>query len=82
MGGIIVTTIGPLISFIVGILSIIFRNKICLYVQKSYENFPQYKDGVQTFKMQFSVRPVYIVVVGIIICLFSFISLIASLVEG
>ena len=76
------TTIWPLISFIVGILSIIFRNKICLYVQKSYENFPQYKDGVQTFKMQFSVRPVYIVVVGIIICLFSFISLIASLVEG
>jgi hypothetical protein len=77
-----VTIIGPLISSIVGILVIIFRNKIGLYIQKSYENFPQYKDGVQTFKMKFSVKPVYIVVVGIIICLFSFISLIASLIEG
>ena len=76
-----VTIIGPLISFIVGIIVIIFRNKICLYIQKSYENFPQYKDGVKTFKMQFSVKPVYIVVVGIIICLFSTISLIISLIE-
>jgi hypothetical protein len=77
-----VTLIGPLISFIVGILVIIFRKKIGLYIQKSYESFPQYKDGVQTFKMQFSVKPVYIIVVGTIICLFSFISLIASLIEG
>jgi len=77
-----VSIIGPLISLIVGILVIIFRNKIGLYIQKSYESFPQYKDGVKTFKMKFSVKPAYIVIVGIIIFFFSFISLIASLLEG
>jgi hypothetical protein len=76
-----VTTIGPLISFIAGVIVIIFRKKVGHFIQNICENFPQYKDGVRMFNMQFSVKPVYIAIVGIIICLFSLISLIATLVE-
>ena len=73
--------ISPLIGFIFGLFLIIFRKKVANYIQKSYENFPHYKDGIETFNIKFNVRPAYIIAIGITICLFSSIGLFGAFVE-
>ena len=71
----------PLASFIFGLLIIFFRKKVGKYITKAYEKFPKYENGVKAFNISFSVRPVYVAIMGVIICVVSLLGLIASLAE-
>lgn len=55
---------GPLQSFVIGILLIVFREKIATWIQKVFEKFPKYEDGVKSLNMKFSVKPVFIAILG------------------
>ena len=50
----------PINGILFGIALIVFRNKICMFLQKSYEKFPKYKDGEKTFKFKYTIRPIFI----------------------
>jgi len=67
------------VSIIVGILAIIYRRKVSLFIQKVYERFPKYEDGVEAFKINFSIRPVFITILAAIWILISLISLITQM---
>ena len=69
--------IRPTIGLILGILIIIFRKKICVYIEKLYNNFPIYKDGVKALNISFTVRPLFILVIGLLIIMFSLVSILS-----
>ena len=58
--------LGPIEGLIIGICLIVFSKKVGLFLQKSFDKFPKYKDGVETFNIKFEVRPVFIVIIGFI----------------
>ncbi len=49
----------PINGIIFGIVLIVFRKKICILLQKSFENFPKYEDGVKTLNIRFTIRPIF-----------------------
>ena len=65
--------LGPTIGFFVGVSIILFRRIIIAYLEKSYEKFPKYDDGVKTFDIGFKVKPIFVIVLGLIISMFSII---------
>ena len=67
------------VPIIVGILAIIFRRRVSLFIQKVYERFPKYEDGVEAFKISFTVRPIFITILAAIWILISLISLITQM---
>ena len=72
----IIQTILPIIA---GILAIIYSRNVCRYIQKVYEKFPKYEDGVKAFKISFTVRPISITILAAIWILISLISLIGQI---
>ena len=67
------------VPVIIGILAIIYRRKVSLFIQKAYEKFPKYEDGVKAFKISFTVRPIFITILAAIWILISLISLITQM---
>jgi len=67
------------VSITIGILAIIYRRKVSLFIQKTYEKFPKYEDGVKAFKISFTVRPVFITILAVIWILISLMSLIGQM---
>ena len=63
--------LGPLQGFITAIVLFIFREKVNVLVQKGFEHFPKYEDGVKSINVSFEVRPSHIVVISL---MFLFIS--------
>ena len=63
--------LGPLQGFITAIVLFIFREKVSVLVQKGFEHFPKYEDGVKSINVSFEVRPSHIVVISL---MFLFIS--------
>ena len=72
----IIQTIVPIIA---GILAIIYRRKVSLFIQKAYEKFPKYEDGVKTFKISFTVRPGFVTILAVIWILISLMSFIGQM---
>lgn len=70
--------LGPTIGFFVGVSIMLFRNVIVSFLEKSYEKFPRYDDGIKTLKFRFKIRPIFIVVLGLIISVFSIIGFMSA----
>ncbi len=70
----------PIIGVIVGILIVLYRNKICVYIQKSYKKMPQYEEGVKSLKVRFNVRPTIIAILGFLIAIFSIMGFIMGVI--
>ena len=67
--------LGPLQGFITAIVLFIFREKVSVLVQKGFERFPKYEDGVKSMNVSFEVRPSHIVIISL---MFLFISILGS----
>jgi len=65
----------PINGIIFGIVLIVLRKKICILLQKSFEKFPKYEDGVKVLNIRFTIRPIFITVMGSLILIFSIIGL-------
>ena len=65
----------PITGILFGFTLIVFRNKICMFLQKFYERFPKYEDGEKTFKFKYTIRPIFITTLGCLILIFSIIGL-------
>jgi len=63
--------LGPIEGFIIGVLLIVYRNKVSNWLQKGFEKFPKYDDGVKALNMKFSVRPHFIIIMGVLFVLIS-----------
>ena len=61
--------LGPFQGLIIGLCLIIFKEKVSLFLQKAFKEFPKYKDGVKSLRMKFEVQPFYIMVLGLIFIL-------------
>ena len=61
--------LGPLQGFIIGFCLIIFKEKVSQLIQKAFEKFPKYEDGIKSLNMKFEVRSSYIAVLGVIFAL-------------
>lgn len=51
-------------GFVFGVLLIVFRNQIALFIENVMTRFPKYQDGESHFKWKYSVRPVYLAMLG------------------
>jgi hypothetical protein len=51
-------------GIIFGVVLIVFRKKVCMLLQKTYENFPKYDNGVKALNMKFTIRPIFITILG------------------
>ena len=72
-------SLAPLGGILVGILLIIFRDPACSFLQWTYEKFPRYEDGTRALYVTLKIRPIFIVVLAIIIIVFSLVGFIISL---
>ena len=68
----------PLFGIVIGVLFIIFRERICTLLQIFFEKFPKYEDGVKALNINFSIRPVFIFALGVLLIFVSIIGVIAS----
>ena len=66
----------PINGIILGILLIVFRNKVCMFLQRVYEKFPKYEDGVKMLNIKFTIRPIFITILGSLILIISIFALI------
>ncbi len=65
---------GPLIGMAQGVLLIIFREKISIFLEKSFQKFPTNKISEQFYKISYKVNPLYIAMLGIIFIALSVVS--------
>jgi hypothetical protein len=61
--------LGPTQGFLIGVLLIVFRNKVAIYLEKIFIKFPKYRDGAKSLNYQYSVKPIYLVILGVIFIL-------------
>jgi hypothetical protein len=66
--------LGPLIGLFVGVSLILFRKRTASLIEKAYKRLPKYEDGVRAFDVKFEVRPMLVLVLGLIIGIFSVMS--------
>ena len=65
----------PINGIILGIVLVVFRKKVCELLQKSYEKLPKYEDGVKALNMKFTIRPIFITILGSLILIISIVVL-------
>jgi len=58
--------LGPFQGFIIGLCLIIFRKKVSQFIQKAFEKFPKYEEGINSQNVKFEVRPIHITIIGLI----------------
>ena len=58
--------LGPIQGIIIGLCLIVFRDRVRQFLQKAFEKYPKYEDGVKSLNMKFEVRPGYIIILGLI----------------
>ena len=71
--------IRPVIGVVLGVIIILFSSQISRYITWAYQKFPKYKDGVNSFGINFNIRPFFIGLLGLVIIAFSIIGLILAL---
>ena len=71
--------VGPVIGMGLGIFIIIFRKNLSTFIERFYNKFSKYEDGVKTFNLQFGIRPLFVGAFGLVIIVFSVISFIVLL---
>ncbi len=71
--------IRPAIGVILGGIIIIFSSRISRYITWAYQKFPKYKDGVSSLGINFNIRPFFIGILGLVIIVFSTVSLVLGL---
>jgi hypothetical protein len=71
--------IRPVIGVVLGVIIIIFSSQISRYITWAYQKFPKYKDGVNSFGINFNIRPFFIRLLGLVIIAFSIIGLVLAL---
>ncbi len=57
---------GPVIGMAQGVLLIIFRKKISIFLEKIFKCFPTNKISEQFYKISYKVNPLYIALLGVI----------------
>jgi len=50
-----------------GVLLIIFRRKISIALEKTYQKFPSNKINEQFYELSYKVNPIYITILGVIL---------------
>ena len=65
----------PINGIIFGVVLIVFRKKVCMLLQKLFEYFPKYENGIKTLNMKFTIRPIFITILGGLIVLVSIVGL-------
>ena len=71
--------IRPVIGVVLGVIIIIFSSQISRYITWAYQKLPKYKDGINSFGINFNIRPFFIGLLGFVIIAFSTIGLILAL---
>ncbi len=66
---------GSLVSLAEGLLLIVFRSKISVFLERSYRKFPTNKISEQFYKVSYKVNPIYIAVLGCVFLIIAFIRL-------
>ena len=61
--------LGSIQGVIIGVILIVFRHKAANYIQKAFTKFPKYEDGAKTLNFQYSVKPIYLAILGVIFIL-------------
>ena len=69
----------PATGVILGVIIIIFSSQISRYITWAYQKLPKYKDGINSFGINFNIRPFFIGLLGFVIIAFSTIGLILAL---
>ena len=72
---------GPIQGFLVGLLLIVFRKIVAVYIEKAFKKFPKYEEGTKSLHYQYVVKPIYITILGgifILIALGGFITMFTS----
>ncbi|MCP3875588.1 MAG: hypothetical protein GY699_20845 [Desulfobacteraceae bacterium] len=64
--------LGPLQGLVTAFVLIIFRKKVSELIQKAFERFPKYEDGVKAMNVSFKVKPSHITIIAL---MFLFISI-------
>ena len=64
-----------LIALLEGLLLIIFRKQISIFLEKTYQKFPTNKIGEQFYKISYKVDPMYILILGLVFILISIMTL-------
>jgi len=54
-------------GIIFGLVLIIFRKQVSVFIQKGFEKFPKYEEGVKDFNIKFTVQPLYVSILGSLI---------------
>jgi hypothetical protein len=70
---------GPVIGIALGIFITIFRKNLSKFIERFYNKFPKYENGVKTFNLHFVIRPLFVGAFGLVIIGFSVISFIIIL---
>ncbi len=65
----------PLIALLEGLLLIVFRKKISIFLEKAYQKFPTNKISEQFYKISYKVNPIYIFILGLVFILISIMTL-------
>jgi hypothetical protein len=65
----------PINGIIFGVVLIVCRKKVCMLIQKFFEIFPEYENGVKALNMKFTIRPIFITILGGLIVLLSIVGL-------
>ena len=67
----------PILGIIWGGLIIIFRNRLSVYLERFYNKFPKYKNGIKTFNLEFKIKPYFFGALGSVIIIYSVLGLLA-----
>ena len=68
----------PLVGILLGAALIVFSRQVARYLQTAYEKLPQYKSASQSRRLRLEVRPLFIVILGMVIALVSLLSFFVS----
>lgn len=77
----LLTVIGVLVQPLLGLMIIIFRKQISEKIQASYERMPKYESAFKEFNIRFTVRPIFITILGSIVLTLGILIAIANLLK-
>jgi len=65
----IISIIGPIFGLIFGLILIFYKEKVSVLITKIYEKFPHDKEVAKALNISFYVKPIYIAILGGLLCL-------------
>ena len=65
----------PFGGIVIGAMIVLFRQKIAELLEKNYKNFPQNQSIIEPYKLSYKVRPIFVMIIGLVISIFSILGL-------